>query len=323
VSDMLEKKTGLEPRLLNLGCGSKTAPGWINMDLVAAHPDVVAYDLRNGIPFDDEYFDAVYHAHFLEHISPEEAQGVLKECFRVLKPGGVIRVVVPDLEMLSRLYLEKLEAAVDGGMHTEEEYDWVVLNLIDQMVRKGNSQRILDFIAHRDIDGSEFIMTFCSQQLLDYRAEQQSLRKQSTEEANEADPGVKVALSERIKGKSLRDIWDYALYRLEALIQPARHSNHLMYKLKMFVLAAVMGKEAPKQYEMIKFLQTGEVHLWMYDRYSLSRLLAQIGFDNPVRKTAFDSQIPDFHRYNLDVVGSKERKPDSLYVEATRSAGAG
>jgi predicted SAM-dependent methyltransferase len=58
-------------RLLNLGCGSRWHPDWTNLDRVAAGPGVLAHDLRLGIPFPDGHFDAVYHAHLLEHLAPE------------------------------------------------------------------------------------------------------------------------------------------------------------------------------------------------------------------------------------------------------------
>ncbi len=57
--------------------------------------------MRQGIPFPDRSFDVVYHSHVLEHLSKSEASKFLKECSRVLRPQGVLRVVVPDLEEIA------------------------------------------------------------------------------------------------------------------------------------------------------------------------------------------------------------------------------
>ena len=83
--------------MLNLGCGKIFHPDWVNVDLISNNPHVVAFDLNLGIPFAAESFDIVYHSHILEHLERPYAEHLLQECFRVLKPGGLLRVVVPDL----------------------------------------------------------------------------------------------------------------------------------------------------------------------------------------------------------------------------------
>src|SRR5207302_1827164 len=94
------------------------------------------HDVTSSLPFDDCHFDAVYHAHLLEHLPRERVPSFLGECFRVLKPGGVLRVVVPDLEQIARLYLESLEAAWDGDRDASQRYRWAMLEMYDQMVRE-------------------------------------------------------------------------------------------------------------------------------------------------------------------------------------------
>ena len=78
------------PRLLNVGCGSHWHPKWTNIDLASASPEVQQCDLRRGIPFGAESFDAVYHSHVLEHLAPRDGRALLRECWRVLRPGGVL-----------------------------------------------------------------------------------------------------------------------------------------------------------------------------------------------------------------------------------------
>lgn len=100
----------------HLGCGELLAPGYLNIDefldlppeKLFSRPDgafAVHWDLRNGIPAASASLNVVYHCHMLEHLTNVEGRALLAECFRVLVPGGVLRVVVPDLELWSQKYM--------------------------------------------------------------------------------------------------------------------------------------------------------------------------------------------------------------------------
>ncbi len=123
---------------LNLGCGLAVSKGWINVDgslnaLIAGMPKFfhaaayrltganryyskneycrllgdhhfVHHDLAFGIPFKDGVVDFIYSSHFLEHLFYKDAQHLISECHRVLKPNGTIRISVPDLEYAVKLY---------------------------------------------------------------------------------------------------------------------------------------------------------------------------------------------------------------------------
>lgn len=123
---------------LNLGCGLAVTKGWINVDgslnaLVASMPSAlhalmyrltgakryysqaeycrllgqhvfVHHDLTAGIPFADGVADYIYSSHFLEHLYRNDAINLLRECYRVLKEGAVLRIAVPDLEYAVSLY---------------------------------------------------------------------------------------------------------------------------------------------------------------------------------------------------------------------------
>lgn len=79
---------------LNLGCGPVHLPGWVNIDsALAEEPDVVADALH--LPYEDDTVDAIYASHLLEHFAHDAP--VLEEWHRVLRPGGVCVVVVPDI----------------------------------------------------------------------------------------------------------------------------------------------------------------------------------------------------------------------------------
>lgn len=85
------------PDKLHLGCGPNHKAGWLNVDLGGAAD--LQLDLREPLPFPDRCFNLLYNEHFLEHVNyPVMAGKFLRECLRVLRPGGVIRIGVPDTE---------------------------------------------------------------------------------------------------------------------------------------------------------------------------------------------------------------------------------
>ncbi|GAA3296771.1 hypothetical protein GCM10020218_080700 [Dactylosporangium vinaceum] len=118
---------GDEPLRLHLGCGSHRLAGWTNIDLADPAADL-RVDVRNGLPFDDGIAESVYIAHLLEHVEyPREAETVLRECRRVLRDGGLLRIVVPDLHSFCTAYVQRLRrllrafrapVAATAGQHT-------------------------------------------------------------------------------------------------------------------------------------------------------------------------------------------------------------
>ena len=121
--------------LLNLGCGRRCHPQWTNADLVPSGPDVLAVDLRRPLPFAAASFTAVYAAHVVEHLDPAEADALLCEAARVLAPGGVVRIVVPDLEGIVRAYLASLDGVSAGDGESRWRHRWMTVELLDQLVR--------------------------------------------------------------------------------------------------------------------------------------------------------------------------------------------
>jgi SAM-dependent methyltransferase len=95
--------------------------------------------LRIGkpLPFADRSFDVAYLLHVLEHQTPEEQMVTLRETWRVLKPGGWLRASVPDQEEKGRIYLQQLaRVRADSCEINHLNYEWAVMNLFDQMVRR-------------------------------------------------------------------------------------------------------------------------------------------------------------------------------------------
>jgi SAM-dependent methyltransferase len=86
---------------LNLGCGPQAAPGWLNCDLRDAPGVSVRADLRRGLPFADATFDCIAAIHVLQDLAWPELAPALAELRRVLKPGGVLRLALPDRDARS------------------------------------------------------------------------------------------------------------------------------------------------------------------------------------------------------------------------------
>jgi len=252
-------------RYLNLGCGNHFHPDWINIDFQSTGTNVIAHDLRKPIPFEDKTFDAVYHSHILEHFTRSEAKPFLQECLRVLRPGGVLRVVVPDLEQIAREYLQILEGTENGSERTAYDYDWILLEMYDQAVRRYSGGDMAKYLANSALPNEDYVI-----KRIGYEGQ---------------------TLIENLKGKNLDDSQNQAI--LENTDDVALAIGH--------------------------FRLGGEVHQWMYDGYSLGRLLRGSGFKDIQACAAGESSIANFPKYHLDVLDNGQvRKPDSLFMEAKK-----
>ena len=94
-------------RHLHLGCGTKYLPGFVNIDGNLFNKIDLWLDVRNGLPFSSASVDSIYSTHMFEHFFADELNALLRECLRVLKPGGGIRLIVPNLESAITAYGRK------------------------------------------------------------------------------------------------------------------------------------------------------------------------------------------------------------------------
>jgi len=89
---------------INLGCGYRPMKDWINVDQARGPEVQVVWNLCEGLPFPDNSCSAIFSEHMIEHITKDDAANLLRECYRVLQPGGVLRMSTPDAELFFRAY---------------------------------------------------------------------------------------------------------------------------------------------------------------------------------------------------------------------------
>ncbi len=150
---------------LNLGCGRNVLPGWVNIDnspsvLLTGRPwvkktahalgvitkeqletnwpaDIVWRDLTKRWPYGENTVDRIYSSHFLEHLSRDEGEAVLREACRALKPEGLFRLVVPDLVFHATRYLRKVAESDGVGREPHDEFLRNIYGAFLEKRRKG------------------------------------------------------------------------------------------------------------------------------------------------------------------------------------------
>lgn len=272
--------------MLNIGCGASHHPDWINLDVSPTEHSVLPVDINNGLPFSSDSITVCYSSHLLEHLDKDEARHFLDECIRVLKSGGVIRLAVPNLEGIAREYLRLLDAVATGDKTRESDYDWMMLEMYDQTVRNYSGGEMAHFLANLRVEDRPFVKSRIGVEADNFGAEW-LVPKQSL-----ARPSIKNRLLSFIKVLHIQFVgWT------------------------VFLLA---GKSARRKFQASLFRSSGEVHQWMYDRFSLKRLLEHSGFVDIKICASTESRIPEYEKYSLDALNGVSRKPDSIYIEASK-----
>jgi hypothetical protein len=273
--------------LLNLGCGADAHPGFVNVDITAG-PGIIAHDLRQGIPFPDATFDLVYHSTLLSMMRSSDALTFMRECRRVLKPGGVLRVVTEDLEQMCRMYLEKLEAACNGDSESAADYEWMILELYDQATREFPGGEMARYLRGNPAPNEAFIYS---------RTGEQGRRMLS---AARAHSRVSPQRSPAAGGDRLRK---------------------LLARVRNLVVTAMFGSAGVRAVEVGRFrLTSGQVSYRMYDRYSLEQLFLNAGLSQVAIKTATESQYALWENVNLDVSPQGQAaRPHALIMEGVRA----
>ena len=118
---------------VNLGCGYRPMKGWVNVDRARGPEVQVVWNLAERLPFPDSTCSAIFSEHVIEHLSKDDAVRLLSECYRVLRPGGVLRISTPDAETYLRSY------AGDGEFLRHASFPEPIetpLDRINQMMRE-------------------------------------------------------------------------------------------------------------------------------------------------------------------------------------------
>lgn len=244
--------------LVNLGCGARWLPDWINIDFRCDNINVFQHNLLQGVPLPDASADSIYLSHCLEHFALQVAEAFLRECGRVLKPSGILRVVVPDLEQTARFYLAEVDAvrANPANKNAAARHAWMITELIDQLCRHQSGGEMMKLWAQPEVPAEEFIVSRLGLEYLNAR--------------------------NYCKGRET---------------SPPPTDPH----------------------QIGRFRLSGEPHQWMYDEFSLARLLQHCGLRSVRRVDTVTSALENFAGYHLDTNDEGTAyKPESLYIEAYR-----
>lgn len=279
-------------KFLNLGCGQRFDPRWTNIDFVSTGPGVIAHNLLTGIPFLDNEFDLVYHSHVFEHIPKSQADFFIRECVRVLKPGGVLRLVVPDLEKIASTYLKLLEKGIadPDSLEVAADYDWTMIEMYDQTVRHSEGGEMIKYLSQDKLINEDFIYMKIGKAAKVLRAELRS-------------PGNKKTYQ----------------YKPPPLWKRLMNPKTYFWKLKNILFSEELSyfNKNKQALEIGKYRLGGEVHQWMYDRYSIARIFKKHGLGNVIQRTSTESFIHNWSAFNLDTdPDGSTYKPDSLFMEA-------
>jgi hypothetical protein len=284
-------------KYLNLACGASYIKGddWINIDFISNDDGVIAHDLLEPLPFEAAAFDLVYSSHFLEHIPRPLVQGFLSECKRVLKPGGLIRLVLPDSEEMFSAYL----ALRRQGSH--DKANFLIIEIADQCVRAMPGGELGSFYEHirrmpegklRD-DWAEFV----------FKRHGEIIPKASSDriahpaENASSSCGVPVALIRRIANK---------IKKFPSSFKRQLHNAGIQLLDPAFLR------------QNVSMASIGEKHQWLWDYIQLKEQLESCGFSGVKRETHLSSKFELFPFYPLDAYksGHPRKGRESMYVEA-------
>jgi predicted SAM-dependent methyltransferase len=268
-------------KLLNLGCGAVVNPAFVNIDIAPA-PGVIGCDLRHGIPFPDATYDFVYHSNVLCLLRSAEALGLMRECRRVLKPGGVLRVVTEDLEDMCRAYLQTLEEVCSGDHQSAKDYEWMLLELFDHPTREYPGGQMKEYLSQDPLPNEAFIYS------------RVGLRPRSRSCANHTGSGP----------------------------PRRQFVSSLRARARKLILSALLGSQGVQALEIGSFRQSsGEAGYGFYDRYSLEQLFLSAGLSNISLRSVDESAYPFWDEVNLDITPEGEVvRPHALIVEGSRTA---
>lgn len=156
----IKYKNDYNLKKVNVGCGLHCLPEWINIDgsltavfgskklyfinkvlyklsgasyhhsfndynNVVRKNNLKFYNFKIGFPILDNYADVIYSSHFLEHLDKEDGERFLQNCLRSLKKGGLMRIVIPDLDFAIKMYQDdQVEDVLDTFFYNSKKHDF-------------------------------------------------------------------------------------------------------------------------------------------------------------------------------------------------------
>ena len=273
-----------EKRYLNIACGSTFINDgvWTNIDFTSNSPSIKKADILNGMPFKDNQFDVIYSSHFIEHIPKEDVFLFLKDVYRILKPGGLFRVISPDLEFLSLEYISQ---------YKNKNYlkaNFITSLILDQCVRTRSGGQL-----QKDL---ESIHASNNDEMISY-----------VKALVGADTFKEIELGrESFFNKVLRKIK-----------QDPKFLLNIIFMLWVMVVSAFL----PKSFKNLNIsnVSLGEKHQWLYDFNSLFEALNEAKFVT-IDRVEFNKT--NYHNYifeNLDESNGFPRKgTHQLFIEAIK-----
>ncbi len=119
IEDYLQKN---QVKKLQIGCQDHPMPDWLNADIEPKSMDTILMDATTTFPLPSDTFDFVFSEHMIEHVSLEGGDKMIQECFRVMKKGGKIRIVTPDLAFLIDLYQKEKSQVQEDYLKFSQKY---------------------------------------------------------------------------------------------------------------------------------------------------------------------------------------------------------
>ena len=255
---------------LNLGCGNKTHPDWINIDFAPISNDVLQLNLLKRIPLDDKCIKYIYHSHILEHFTESEGIAFISECYRLLQNGGILRIVLPDLENIVRSYINLIDNIENyNEIDFHKFHRWYLIEMFDQTVREYPGGLMKESLATQDEHLKEFMYNRIG----------------------------RIEVSKKQKSSKRKSI---------------------IFRIKRKLTKILLTEKEYSSLNLGLFRKSGEIHKWMYDKYSLTKLLQDTGFKKVEIMNHESSNIPEWSTYELDVRNGKILNPTSLYIEAIK-----
>jgi len=276
--------------MVNIGCGTVYHPQWLNLDVVPVSETVRYLDVRKGLPVADCEAVACFSSHVIEHLSPATAHAFLSEQQRVLKPGGILRVVCPDLAEICGAYLKEYEASRALGT-ASFRCQHVVAELLDQMVRSQPGGQLAALWSRVPLPDRDWVA-----RRMGYVAESAVNRTPA-------------------RGTSV-------IRKLFSLTATAHGRRAVAERLRRTTLCAVAtllgGRRFAESVRAALFRGTGENHMWMWDEVTLGDKLRELGFKGVRRRELGESDIPRWSEFGLEIRNGVPIKPHSLVLEAAK-----